>query len=184
MSKLTEKQKRFADEYIKSGNATESARLAGYSPKTAKEMGSQNLTKLNIRTYIDKVLKEMDSKRIMDAKEALELLSGIARGEIEETIFMSSPLGVVEVTKKADINQRKDAAKEILKRFPNNVEDAKRLGKAQADKAEAEARIIENKASKLTNDEMVDELLNALISPELSESEQNIEDIGVDIIDD
>lgn len=184
MSKLTEKQKRFADEYIKSGNATESARLAGYSPKTANRIGSENLSKPDIKAYMSERLKELDSKRIMDAKEALELLTEIARGEMEETIFMTSGLGVEEVTKKADINQRKDALKEILKRHPYNADDVKRLSKAQADKAEAEARIIENKASKLTNDEMVDELLNALISPELSESEQNIEDIGVDDNDD
>ncbi|MCC0650821.1 terminase small subunit, partial [Clostridioides sp. ZZV15-6598] len=36
MSKLTEKQKRFCDYYIKTGNATEAAIKAGYSEKTAK----------------------------------------------------------------------------------------------------------------------------------------------------
>ena len=149
MSKLTEKQKRFADEFIRLGNATEAARLAGYSPKSAKEMGSQNLTKLHIKSYIDKALEELDSNRIMGAKEALELLTAIARGEIEETIFMSSPVGVVEVTKKADINQRKDATKEILKRFPLGAEDAKRLSAAQADKAVAEARLAEQKVETL-----------------------------------
>lgn len=150
MSKLTEKQKRFADEFIRLGNATEAARLAGYSPKTVRSIGQENLTKPDIKTYIDKALKEMDSKRLMGATEALELLAGIARGEIEETIFMSSPMGVVEVTKKADINQRKDAAKEILKRFPVGAQDAKRLSAAQADKAVAEAKIATDKAEKLS----------------------------------
>lgn len=146
MTKLTEKQKRFADEYIKSGNATESARLAGYSENYAKSQSAKMLVNVGVKTYIDKVLKDLDSKRIMGAKEALELLTAIARGEIEETIFMSSPVGVVEVTKKADINQRKDATKEILKRFPLGAEDAKRLSAAQADKAVAEAKIAEQKA--------------------------------------
>lgn len=146
MTKLTEKQKRFADEYIKSGNATESARLAGYSENYAKSQSAKMLVNVGVKSYIDKVLKELDSKRIMGAKEALELLTAIARGEIEETIFMSSPVGVVEVTKKADINQRKDATKEILKRFPLGAEDAKRLSAAQADKAVAEAKIAEQKA--------------------------------------
>lgn len=122
MSKLTEKQKRFADEYIKSGNATESARLAGYSPKTANRIGSENLSKPDIKAYMSERLKELDSKRIMDAKEALELLTEIARGEMEEAVFMTSGLGVEEVTKKADINQRKDALKEILKRHPFAVD--------------------------------------------------------------
>ncbi len=42
--KLTEKQKRFADYYIELGNATEAARKAGYSSKTAKSIGQENLT--------------------------------------------------------------------------------------------------------------------------------------------
>lgn len=151
MSRLTEKQQRFADEYIKSGNATESARLAGYSPRTAKSIGQENLTKPDIKSYINKRLKELESKRIMDAQEALELLTEIARGEMKETTYMSSPLGVEEVTKFADINQRKDALKEILKRYPLGAEDAKRLSKAQADKATAEARLAESKAEALEN---------------------------------
>ena len=44
--KLTEKQKRFCDEYIKLGNAKEAAINAGYSKKTAKSMGAENLTNL------------------------------------------------------------------------------------------------------------------------------------------
>ena len=44
---LTPKQKAFADEYIKNGgNASDAARKAGYSEKTAYSMGQQNLKKL------------------------------------------------------------------------------------------------------------------------------------------
>ena len=46
-NKLTEKQKRFIDYYIETANATESAKRAGYSSKTAKNIGAENLTKLN-----------------------------------------------------------------------------------------------------------------------------------------
>lgn len=42
--KLTEKQKRFADEYIKSGNATQAAIKAGYSKRTANRIGPENLS--------------------------------------------------------------------------------------------------------------------------------------------
>lgn len=160
MSKLTEKQKRFADEYIKLGNATEAARLAGY--KNPNKVGPENLVKLGIKSYIDKRLKEMESVRIMDAKEAMELLTEIARGEMKETTYMSSPLGVEEVTKFADINQRKDALKEILKRYPLGAEDTKRLSKAQADKATAEAVIAQDKANKLSADGKAFDLLESL----------------------
>jgi phage terminase small subunit len=43
--KLTEKQKRFCDYYIETGNATEAAIRAGYSNKTARFIGAENLTK-------------------------------------------------------------------------------------------------------------------------------------------
>lgn len=151
MVKLTVKQQRFADEYIISGNATEAARLAGY--KNPNKVGPENMVKLGIKTYIDRALKELDSNRIMDAKEALELLTAIARGEIEETVFMSSPVGVVEVTKKADINQRKDATKEILKRYPrgsdeeiNNLQREKlRLENLKLEQAVTPSETTENK---------------------------------------
>lgn len=59
---LTQKQKLFAEYYIISNNATESAIKAGYSEKTAKEMGYENLTKPHIAEYIqayrDEVAKE------------------------------------------------------------------------------------------------------------------------------
>ena len=52
--KLTAKQQKFVAEYLKDLNATQAAIRAGYSEKTAKEVGCQNLTKLNIQ----KVIKE------------------------------------------------------------------------------------------------------------------------------
>src|SRR5690625_6352684 len=81
MARLTERQRRFADYYIETGNATESAIRAGYSKKTAKEMGHENLTKPHLREYIDKRLEEMAEKRIMNAEEAMQLLTAIARNE-------------------------------------------------------------------------------------------------------
>ena len=46
---LTDKQKRFIDEYMVDYNATQAAIRAGYSEKTARYQASQNLTKLNIQ---------------------------------------------------------------------------------------------------------------------------------------
>ena len=47
--KLTIKQKKFADEYIICGNATQAAIKAGYSKKTAYQIGSANLQKQPLR---------------------------------------------------------------------------------------------------------------------------------------
>ena len=59
MEKLTDKQIAFCKEYIVDWNASRAARDAGYSAKTAKEIGSQNLTKPAIRNYIDKLQKDI-----------------------------------------------------------------------------------------------------------------------------
>ncbi|WP_270789879.1 terminase small subunit [Enterococcus diestrammenae] len=144
MAKLTEKQQRFADEYIRLGNATEAARLAGY--KKPNPQGAENLAKPSIKSYIDGVLAEMASKRVMDATEAMELLTSIARGEMEETIYIGTADGVETIDdKRPDINQRTAALKEILKRYPIDREGKERLLQAQADKAKAEAGVAEFK---------------------------------------
>ena len=141
--KLTEKQKRFADEYIQSGNAKEAAIKAGYSKKTAKVAGYENLTKPYLKNYIDERMKVIEDNRIMTAKEAVELLTGIGRGEVKETVVVASPVGVETVEKEADLKTRISAIKEILKRYPDNdkvVEQQLRKLAAEADIAEAKAK--------------------------------------------
>lgn len=88
MTKLTEKQKRFADYYIETGNATQSAVKAGYSEKTARVIGQENLLKPAIKNYIDEKLEEMSSKRIASANEVMELLTSAARGQLEEEVVV------------------------------------------------------------------------------------------------
>ncbi|WP_144533536.1 terminase small subunit [Bacillus pumilus] len=90
--KLTEKQKRFADYYIERGNATEAARKAGYSSKTAKSIGQENLTKPDIKSYIKERLNEKDAERIASQDEILEFLTAVMRGEKTEQI----PVGLGE----------------------------------------------------------------------------------------
>ena len=89
LAQLTLKQKKFADEYIVSGNATESAIKAGYSKKTANRIGSENLSKLDIKNYIDERLKEIESDKIADQQEVLKYLSAVMRGEMTEQTLKS-----------------------------------------------------------------------------------------------
>ena len=144
--KLTAKQKKFADNYIKSGNATQSAISAGYSRQTAAVIGAENLTKPYIKSYIDEQMAEIASKRIMDATEAVELLTSIARGETKETVYISAADGVYEKHKEADLKTRINATKEILKRYPDN----NKLVEQQVRKLTAEADIAAYKAKLLT----------------------------------
>lgn len=136
--KLTEKQKRFADAYVELGNATQAAIEAGYSKKTARSIGQQNLTKLDIKNYIETAMNKIKSDRVMGATEAVELLTSIARGELIETVVA----GELTVDKPPDAKTRMAAAKEILKRYPASD----RMLNAQIRKLEAEADIVEAKA--------------------------------------
>lgn len=76
---LTEKQKRFIDYYIETGNATEAAIRAGYSKKTAKQIGSENLAKLDY--FIKSKLEAKDKERIASQDEVLEFLTRVIRGQ-------------------------------------------------------------------------------------------------------
>ena len=117
---MNERQKRFADKFIILGNATQAAIDAGYSEKTAGRIAGQNLKKLEIKTYIDERMSEMRKKNIMDAEEALSILSDIARGKRDEEVLMMNPVtGEVDrLTKKADNATVIKAVTEILKRYP------------------------------------------------------------------
>jgi len=82
--KLTAKQQRFADYYIQTGNATESAIKAGYSKKTARSIGQENLTKPDIAKYIEEVNKKLEDERIAGMKEIKEFWTSMFRNEIAE----------------------------------------------------------------------------------------------------
>lgn len=90
MRKLTPKQKNFADEYIITGNATQSAIKAGYSEKYANTNASKLLQNTTIKAYIDERLKQIEDEKTMDMKEVMQRLSAIARGEtVEEQVTNS-----------------------------------------------------------------------------------------------
>lgn len=140
--KLRDKQQRFADYYIETGNITESAIKAGYSKNYANAQGYKLLENVGIKTYIESKLKEIASKRIMDAQEALELLTSIARGELTEEVVISFPDGYEKVKKSPDIKDRQKAIESLLKRYPVNRHDElkEQLLEAQIAKTKAETK--------------------------------------------
>ena len=89
LSKLTLKQKRFADEYIISGNATESAIKAGYSKKYANTNASKLLQNTTIKKYIDERLKILESEKVATQEEVLSYLTSVMRGEKTEQTLCS-----------------------------------------------------------------------------------------------
>lgn len=159
---MNPKQKKFCDEYIKSGNAKQSAIKAGYSPKTAYSIGNENLNKPELKAYIDERLKELSNHKILSAAEVLEYLSRVVAGK--ETEYVATSKGVfpdVPVSAKDRIS----AAKEILKRYPTtDPMEKQKLKKLAADAriSEARANVVERLGSE--GDDKLDELMNKLIS--------------------
>lgn len=112
--KLTPKQKAFADEYLICGNATEAAKKAGYNPKSARQIATENLSKPSISAYIAERQKQIDDSRIADVKEVMQFYSAVLRGEVKDQFDMDAAL-----------SDRIAAGKELMKRFERSDEGKK-----------------------------------------------------------
>lgn len=120
--KLTEKQKRFADYYIETGNATESARRAGYKGKNLNNVASENLAKVGVKSYIDEKLKILQDERTASAKEVLEFLTKSMRGELDEEVVVVEGTGdgtseARKIKKQIGLRERIKSAELLGKRY-------------------------------------------------------------------
>ncbi len=117
MAKLTAKQQRFCDEYLIDLNATQAAIRAGYSEKTARAIGNENLTKPDIKEYIDARMEQKDKELIADQNEILEYLTAVMRGtETDEQYIVGQEGGVEKIPVRKQVNQLK-AAEMLAKRY-------------------------------------------------------------------
>ena len=118
---LTAKQKMFADEYLVSGNATQSAIKAGYSEKYAHTNANKLLQNTTIKNYIDERLKQIESTKIADAAEVMRYLTSVMRNETQEEVPVVVNQGeyseVQMVKKDTSIKDRNKAAEMLAKRF-------------------------------------------------------------------
>jgi phage terminase small subunit len=77
VARLTAKQQRFVEEYLIDLNATQAAIRAGYSPDSARQIGTENLSKPAIRARIDKALAERSKRTGINADRVLIELARI-----------------------------------------------------------------------------------------------------------
>lgn len=104
---LTRKQKKFCHEYLVDLNAAAAAERAGYSKKTARVIGCENLTKPHIAEYIAKLLGRIEDKNIATLDDTL--------------IFFTE----VMQDKEADIRVRLRAAEDFMKYYGTKVDKEK-----------------------------------------------------------
>lgn len=143
--KLTQKQRLFADEYIKSGNATQSAIKAGYANEVS---GRENLRKPTVKSYIDAKMAEIESHKIADAKEVLEFYTRVLRKEETEPEKLMDEDGSEQFyDREPSLKDRLNAAKELMKRYP--LDDP--VVKVQLKKIKADTRISEARAKNMEN---------------------------------
>lgn len=86
MANLTPKQQRFVEEYLIDLNATQAAIRAGYSEKTARQIGEQNLSKLDIQKAIQEALQERKERVQIDADYVLKRLVEIDQMDVADII--------------------------------------------------------------------------------------------------
>ena len=116
-TKLTDKKKKFADYYIKTGNATESAKLAGYSAKTAYSSGQRLLKDVEVAKYVEKTMEQLKKDTIADADEVLQLLTSIARGETYDEQVVVDKTGTHIIKVKVNEKERCKALELLGKRY-------------------------------------------------------------------
>ena len=104
--KLKPKELIFAEEWLKTTNATQSAIKAGYSARTAYSAGNRLLKKVDVKQYIDERLAEMQESSIADTNEVMQFLSSTMRGDIPDQFGLDPAL-----------NDRLKAAELLGKRY-------------------------------------------------------------------
>ena len=118
MAKMTERQKRFCDEYLVSLNATQAAIRAGYTEKYAHTNVTKLLRNTTIQQYIEKRMAEKESALIADQDEVLKYLTAVLRGKSVASVLAREESGAEHVIEKPpDEKERLRAAELLGKRY-------------------------------------------------------------------
>jgi len=89
--KLTPKQSAFVDAYCSNGgNATQACITAGYSVKTAQEMGAQNLSKLIIKNAIQLRQKPISEKFKVTREYLVEKLNNVIVDDMKDSVYIKA----------------------------------------------------------------------------------------------
>lgn len=137
VSLVTEKQKRFCDEYLTDLNATQAAVRAGYSKKTAYSIGEENLRKPEIKEYIEKRMAEKESQLIANQDEVMRYLTAVMRREKMESVVVTLNTEKTSYVPDENGTMRKQTVKQEIPQIieiPAQLRDANKaaelLGKA------------------------------------------------------
>ena len=122
---MTDKQRKFCDEYLIDCNATRAYRKAYPNVKkdsSAAVCAAKLLRIAKVQEYINKQLEKISSEKIADAKEVMEYLTTVLRGESQSEIVVIEGTGdgcsdARKMNKAPDEKERLKAAELIGKRY-------------------------------------------------------------------
>lgn len=117
---MTEKQKKFADEYLVDLNGTRAYKVAYPSVKSNKTAGvnaARLLGNASVRAYLNDRLEQLRSERTADIQEILEYLTAVMRGEEKEEKMAANALGEMEAYNVRNQANQLKAAELLGKRF-------------------------------------------------------------------
>ncbi len=133
MAKLTEKQKKFVDEYLKDLNATQAVIRAGYSKNRASEIGYQLLQKTTVCEALQNRQKRLEQKTEITQERVLRELANVAFANATDFVHVDNieytgldgkqhTTPVVEITPTKDVPPDKLAAIAAIKQGKEGIE--------------------------------------------------------------
>lgn len=122
MKGMTDKQKRFVDEYLIDLNATQACIRAGYSKKYTNTNASKLLQNTIIKSELDKRMAEKEDALIAKQDEVLKYLTSVLRGESESEVVVTELIGdgcseARRLKKRPDEKERLKAGELLAKRY-------------------------------------------------------------------
>jgi phage terminase small subunit len=127
MEKLTLKQKKFCEFYVGSGNASEAARLAGYSAKSAYATGHENLRKHEVVEYIKSLTKAMSDERISTATERQRFWTAIMRGQMPEVESLQIKASEILARAQGDFIQKVEVTNDLATLTDDELDEKIRI---------------------------------------------------------
>ena len=98
MAKMTERQRRFCEEYLIDGNASQAAVRAGYSKRNSTVVSTTLMKNPRVQAHLKELLDELHSAKVANAQEVLEYLTSIMRGEQREQTLQLIGDGMQDIT--------------------------------------------------------------------------------------
>lgn len=124
VAKLTDKQKKFIDEYLVDLNATQAAIRAGYKEKTAYRTGAENLRKPQIQREIQKRMQERQQRTEVTQDMVVRELAAIAFAKATDYVEIRSNgvCGTVVIKPTTDLSDQQIRAIAGIKEGANGIE--------------------------------------------------------------